>query len=173
VHRAKIRAVTQFLSYFSKVIKIGYQGGKDGTMEFNESISYHFHNALKEITPNPEAGPKFEIEINKVVLSRGNIAIPEILTCAREGRQITLTWNNNLGEITNRYHDVIVLVAYTVENRSEADFNIGTRKAGKGIMTLPPEFINPVHLWVFYHNRQRSIEPSRDFISDSVYLGVM
>jgi hypothetical protein len=64
------------------------------------------------------------------------------------------------------------MVAYMPGIKAVANFNIGTREEGEGVMNLPPEIVKPVHLWVFYHNRQRSNTPDRDFISDSVYLGV-
>jgi hypothetical protein len=172
LQRAKFGTTTRFLAKFRPVIKKGFQGSDFIGHEFTEAMQYHLTNALNQI-PQPEGKiPRFEIDINKVLLSRGTIVKPEVLNCSREGRQITLTWNNNLGEITNRYHDVIVMVAYAEGLKPVANFNVGTRQEGAGIMTLPPEFLKPVHLWVFYHNAQRSNEPSKEYVSDSVYLGV-
>lgn len=172
VQRAKITAVTKFLSKFRTIFKIGYQDSNDKMSEFNQAIKFHYHNALNEISQPGGESPEFEIDINKVILSRGYIVKPEVIDCSRDGRQINLTWDNKLGELTNRYHDVIVMVAYTDGLKAVADFNVGTRQVGHGAMVLPPEFLKPVHLWVFYHNAQRSNEASKDYVSDSVYLGV-
>ncbi|MGE5446772.1 MAG: DUF6266 family protein, partial [Bacteroidales bacterium] len=137
LQRAKFGTTTKFLKNFRSPIKIGFQGSKYIDHEFAEAMQYHFNNALIEIPQSEGVCPKFEIDINKVILSRGNIVKPEILNCSREGHQIKLTWDNQLGEITNRYHDVIVMVAYMPGIKAVANFNIGTREEGEGVMNLP------------------------------------
>ncbi|HLO90974.1 MAG TPA: hypothetical protein VK172_07385, partial [Lentimicrobium sp.] len=64
------------------------------------------------------------------------------------------------------------LVAYTTGAKIAWLTDIGTRQTGGGKGILPKEMIEPVHIWVFFSNEQKTLKASQDNVSDSVYLGI-
>lgn len=171
-HRARVRACSQFLGPFKSVLMIGYQGASLELEEYNEAAKYLMAYALEETTP-PEPGEYlFKVIPERVKLSRGHIEKPEILSIERTGQELKLTWNPELGPVTNRNTDALAVVAYVPGRRPFTEYHTGTRLTGFGTLTLPNEYTEPTHLWAFFWNGQRSVEPDKKNVSDSVYLGV-
>jgi len=173
IQRAKLRAVSSFLKPFKKVIGLGYQGPEDYSTPMNEAISWHIKLELLNITPPGSEEPVYELQPDEVKLSRGNIEPPHLLSIARINNQLTLTWDNELGPVTNRANDNLALTAYTPGTPVFANYHVGTRDSGNGSATLPLEFTEPAYLWIFYWNGQKNTEPGKDNVSGSVYLGLM
>lgn len=171
VQRARMRAVNTFLPSFRDVLRIGYQTSNDKMTPYGEAVQFHLNNALQQVPTQEGETPLFEIIMDKVQLSRGNIAKPIIYSCTRTGQEIDLTWNDALGDVYNRYFDVLMTVAYIPGKKIVYEYNTGTRQSGTGKMTLPADYTEPVYLWVLYHNNEKGTRPNKDHISGSVYLG--
>jgi len=139
---------------------------------YSEAMQYHLFNAIQQVAQPEGEPPLFEIIIEKAQLSRGYIDTPRIYNCTREGREINLTYDDQLGYEYNRYYDVLMIVAFIPGRKVVTEFNAGTRRSGTGKMILPVEYTEPAHLWALYHNNQKSSRPNKDHISNSVYLGV-
>lgn len=169
--RARFRAVSSFLKPFKKLINLGYQGQIGHDFPMNEAISYHLRQVLEDITPVSSDEPLFVLHPEQVRLSRGTIQSPEILTCSRVSNKISLTWISELGERTNRWNDIVALVAFIPGTLIFANYHVGEREAGNGSATLPLEMTEPAHTWVFFWNGQKSPTPGKENVSDSVYLG--
>lgn len=172
-HRAKMMTCGKFFGPLKSVILIGYQGTTGDLEEYNESTKYHLATALEETTPPDSEDYSFRVIPEKVKLSRGDIQKPEIFSCTRTGNELTLTWNSELGRVSNRLTDTIALVACIPGKSVFTDFHVGTRKEGTGTLILPKEFKVPALIWVFYWNGQKGAEPDRRNVSDSVYIGVL
>lgn len=172
VQRARMRAANKFLSPFRDILRIGYQTAYDKMGPYGEAMQYHLFNALQQVAQPEGEPPLFEIIIEKTQLSRGYIESPRVTGCTRDGREISLTYDNQLGYEYNRYFDVLMVVAYIPGRKVVVEFNAGTRRSGTGKMTLPMDYTEPTHLWVLYHNNEKSSRPNKDHISNSVYLGV-
>lgn len=170
-HRCKIKTCGEYLRNFKKVIHIGYQGTPGRYQEYNEATQYHLMYAMEETTPENSEEFSFRVVPEKVRLSRGDIKQPEIYSCVRTGHTINLTWNPVLGTYSNRLTDAMAVVAYIPGKKVATNFLTGTRSDGSGIMLLPPDYTEPAMLWAFFWNGQRSAEPDRRNVSDSVYLG--
>lgn len=171
--QAKLRSVMECLKKFRKVINLGYQGASEPLTPMNEAISWHLLHATTEITQPLGNVPIFNILPEKLKLSRGNIEPPDIISITRTNNSITLVWKNALGEVPNRLYDNMVLTAYLPSDKVYFDVHVGERKTGTGIAILPNELSAQVHLWVFYLNVQKKVIPSKENVSDSVYLGVI
>lgn len=173
IQRAKLRAVSSFLKPFKKVIGLGYQGPEGYSTPMNEAISWHIKLELLNVTPPDSEEPVYELQPEEVKLSRGNIEPPHLLSISRINNQLTLTWDNALGPVPNRANDNLALTAYTPGTPVFANYHVGTRESGNGSATMPLEFTEAAHLWIFYWNGQKNNEPGRENVSDSVYLGVV
>lgn len=170
--RARFKAANTFLKPFKKVINIGYQGCKPGLSPMNEAVSRNVNYAFIETTPPDCEEPVFEPVIEKIVLSRGLINFPIILSCTRSGNMLSLTWADQLGDYSNRWYDNMLLVAYIPGKPVFIDYSLGDRETGSGSSTLPAELSGQVHVWVFYNNPRKTTRENKQFVSDSVYLGV-
>lgn len=173
VQRARMRAVNKFLAPFRDVIRIGYQTSNDKMTAYGEAVQYHLLNALQQVPTQEGETPLFEIIMDDVQLSRGNINMPHMYTYSRTGQELDFTYSANLGIQSNRYYDVLMTVAYIPGKKVQLEYNTGTRRSGIGKMILPPDYTEPAHVWVLYHNNEKSSRPNKDHISHSVYLGVL
>lgn len=171
--RARFRAVNSFLKPFKKVINIGFQGCKISLSPMNEAVSQNLKDAFIETTPMGCEEPVFEPVIEKIVLSRGFINPPKILSCLRTGNTLSLTWASQLGDYKNRWYDNIMLVAYIAGKPVFIDYNVGDRETGTGTSTLPTELAGRAHVWVFYNNPRKTTSENKQFVSPSVYLGII
>lgn len=171
-HRAMIRDNGKFFKQFKEVIDIGYQSAGTPLKIFNAVAKYHMEVAMEETTPSDSSEYSFRVIPEKVKLADGIINEPEILKCQRNGQEIDLKWNPALGNMPNRFTDALAVVAYTEGETVHADFHAGIRKQGTSKVVLPSKYANPVHLWVFFWNGEKSPKPGKDKVSGSVYLGI-
>ncbi len=169
-HRTKIKVCGKFISKFKTAILVGYQGFPTGEA-FSEAMKYHMANAMEDTTPHNSVDPTFKLIPEKIVLSVGIVQAPEITTCSRNGRIIELTWNPTLGHVPNRHTDALAVIAFIEGKKAFTNFYTGTRDDGTGKVMLPFDFHEPVHLWTFYWNGQKSEERNKENVSDSIYLG--
>lgn len=172
-HRLKIKVCTKFLKSFSNVIKIGYAGNNVAIRDFNDAFNYHLTNAMEEFTLPENHEISYRVIPEKVKLASGLINEPVIYSCERNGLQIELTWNSELGPIPNRHTDQVVVTAYIPEEKAYTVFHAGIRKEGGGKIVMPGNFNQPVHVWVFYWNPEKKTNSVKERVSNSVYLGVI
>ncbi len=170
-HRSKIKACGNFLGNFKKAILIGYQNEGPG-IAFGQATKYHLANALRETTPAGTQDFSFDLIPEKLKLSCGHISPPDILTCIRAVDTISMTWNEKLGQVPNRQTDIVATAAWVPGERAIVQLHTGSRSGGSGHIKLPPAFTGQVHVWAFYWNGEKSIKPSEDNVSDSVYVGI-
>lgn len=172
LQRTKMRVMHKFLSRFTMLINIGYQGADPDLGAYNEAARYHLSNAMADVTR--EGGtPAFEIDYSRVKFARGFIHKPVISSCERTGQVISLTWNTRLSSDYNRYTDQLIVTAYMPGLEPVSELNTGQRRTGRGTFHLPPDYTDPVHLWCFYFNDRGDSRRSRENVSDSVYLGLV
>jgi hypothetical protein len=169
-HRAKMRDSGKFFKQFDKVIKIGYQSYGTPLRIFNQVVKYHLANAIEETTPAGKGEYAFRVIPEKVVLAEGKIHAPEIDSCQRTGQDLDLAWNPRIGPVPNRHTDSIALIAYSEGKAVHAEFHAGLRRQGTSKVILPNQYTNPVHLWAFYWNGEKT-KANEESVSGSVYLG--
>lgn len=171
--RARFRAAGKFLKQFKNVIRKGYQAPVNYTSSYMEAQKYVLDNCLLPVVP-PTDGMEYQFEINIPLfkLSRGRIIPPEINLIERNENELSLKWVKSLGPQPNRYYDSLNIVAYVPGQKVVWLSDIGTRQTGAGKCLLPIEIKEPVHLWIFFSNEQKTMKPSQENISDSIYLGV-
>lgn len=171
-HRKKVKICTKTLQSFWPVIKIGYQSKDIAIKKFNEAFNYHRDNAMEEFKLPDSNETSFRLIPEKVKLAIGLINQPEIYSCQRNDHQIEITWNSELGPMPNLFTDMIVTTAYIPGRKAFTEFHTGTRKDGGGLVELPSDYNEPVHLWVFYWNPEEKRKELDQRVSNSVYLGV-
>jgi len=169
--RAKMRTCAKFFSPLKNVIRIGYQGGSKDLEQFNECTRYHMENAMEDVTESGSTDFTFRVIPQKVKLSRGHIPWPEVISCERTGRELSLTWDPDLGIQSNQRNDSLVVVGYIPGKKPFVDFHSGTRAAGAATVILPNDFSSPAYVWGFYLSVSRSSRGDKWNVSDSVYLG--
>ncbi len=176
-YREKMAITSKFLHKFKRVIKVGWHDPASKRKYYSNAMSYHLHNAIIEIknedNTNTDKKKKnqFQIDLTKVLLSSGNIESPKILSVLKNENQLDITWDTRLGPITNRFTDILAIIAYKKDKIAEPFFSVGTRKTGTASISLPFEMKEKIHVWAFYWNPTESDSEKNTVASDSVYLG--
>ncbi len=172
--RARLRATGKFLKQFKNIIRKGYQAPVNYTSSYMEAQKYVLDNCLKPVgTPDDGNEYQFEIDIPSLKLSRGRITPPEINAIERNENELSLEWNKSLGPQPNRHYDSLNIVAYATGQNVIWLSDIGTRQDGAGKCHLPGTIQEPVHLWAFFSNEQKTMKPNQENISNSIYLGIL
>lgn len=174
-YREKMTVTSKFLNNFKSVIKVGWHDPDSKRKYYSNSMSYHLCNALVELKDEDNKSQTlpdhFQIDLSKVLLSSGNIESPKILSVLRKENQLHLTWDTNLGPITNRIYDILAIVAYQPDKICESFISAGVRTTGTAIVNLPSHMKGNVHVWAFYWNHTRPETIKNELASNSVYLG--
>ncbi len=173
INRAKMRAAGSFLKLVKDVIRKGFQAPYTHTTPFLEAQSYLMANSLIPITPNNGKEYQFEVDLPRVKLASGKINPPKITAINRNDHEILLSWDRSLGAVPNRLNDSMNLVGFISEKKALWFNDLGTRESGEGRVILPKLVNEPLHLWAFFSNEQKSMKPDKENVSDSVFLGVL
>ncbi|HLO89687.1 MAG TPA: DUF6266 family protein [Lentimicrobium sp.] len=170
MQRARFAEIQHFLKELQPVIRIGYCTPPPRMSSYNEAVQNLLRRALINVTAPDDDHPKFIIDYSNAQLSRGIIEAPLLESITRIGQEITLIWEDDLRSDVNHPSDTCLLVAMMSYDKVYIDYNIGQRSDGIGKVTLPQDFQEPVHLWIFFMNNQVELR-AKKHVSDSLYLG--
>ena len=160
----KFGLVTSFLSNISGLIDVGFKIPNSTSTPMNQAVSYHLKEAIIGIEPD------FELDLSKVVFSRGKLDLPLEVVVAFAGAAVaSLTWPHT--ETDDKYvdaTDVIHVLAYNPDKKKFIRVsNAATRSAMSYNLQLPANFVGDnLHLYVaFGSTKQKMLQ------SETLYLG--
>lgn len=166
-HRKRIGRSSRFIKACKKMIQVGYQ---ETSMDnpFNEARQYFYKNCFVD---SEDGNPTMVYKNIKV--SRGKLPKPEDFRIEVEESQATAYWKIPVKlDGTNELDNAIIQMFSDVGEDGLAMHyrNIAKRQEGKAsFQILRSE--QPVHVWMFFNNQPAVGGESRDYVSDSVYLG--
>jgi hypothetical protein len=151
-------------------IKIGWKD--NNSQHFNKAVSYHFNNSIEAIDDESDTGKQeFLINIEKVLMAKGEMPPPVITSLTRDNSEICLEWETKLLDKKHRQSDSMILAVWRPGSRAKVFIDLGNRAKGNARVLLPHEFQEPTHFWAFYRNMISESPKSELNVSNSVYLG--
>lgn len=168
--RAKFQIASRFVSQMLDVVKIGWP--TENSQHFNKAVSYHYNNAMESTEPGSELSKEeFRVNIEKVMMAKGELPLPVITSLNRDNYEIELSWQTELLSQEYRESDSMVLAVWKPGIKAKIYIDLGNRKKGQASIVLPYEFQGLVHVWAFYKNSIHTSKHPEMNVSDSVYLG--
>jgi hypothetical protein len=158
LNQNKFATVHYWLQPLLMFLRQGFKGYSPTVEGFNAAKSYNLLNAFVE-----KEG-RYEIDPARILVSYGDLPLPENLRCELVGHELQVLWDTKPGWQYNR--DQVMVLAYDNKNRNYAYNRMGEfRKAGRDILELrrPGEY----HVYVAFVADDRSRQ------SNSRYLGTV
>jgi len=168
--RMKMKLTIEFLKACIPVIRIGFLGYSTPTQAaFHVATSYNYHHGIKG------AFPDLEIDYSQIMVARGNLPAAEQAICEPAGEgKIRFTWMATSEKPGARHDDTAILLAYNPSKRYAVYSLQGSIRAdGEAALTVPSDFAgDEVHCYLCFANLPKlAMDPSAEYISDSMYLG--
>lgn len=162
--RARMQAVTGFLTPFRDLIRITWAAAATGRSPY--------HAAKSELMRNAIQGAPSDIGINyeAAMLSRGPLPLPEVVSVTLQEGKLLIEWTDNKEVADKHRHDTLVVMALeTAKGTGEFKFTGVQRSAGSYLwepaMKFPGD--DKPHVWIAFRN-SRETE-----MSDSMYVKVV
>ena len=161
-HRAKFKAIVNFLKPLTAFLRIGFKSEAIKMSGYNAAMALNFKN-------NVVTGiyPAFNIDYTKVSVSQGNLpgALNPTSVSAIAGT-VRFTWENNTWETDASADDKAVLVVYNPIKQAAVSIIGGiARSVGSQSVTLPNSFAgDEVQCYIAFINANGSV------ISNSQYV---
>jgi hypothetical protein len=159
--REKFKVAQYWLKPVLKFVREGFKGYTTTVEGFIAAKSYLMKNAM-EVTDD-----KITIDPSKVLVSYGDLALPEDLRVERtKPDELTFSWDKKI-EVRGIAFDQCMLLAYNIEKKNAVMKTSGGQFRYVGSDTLP------VYAGLQYHVYIAFIAEDRNKRSMSVYLGVV
>lgn len=159
-NQQRFKLMNDFLEPFHPYVTIGFSNLAISRTELNTAFTINYHGAMEQV------GTSFEIRLDKICLSKGNLAGLEILSVERlENSKLKLNWatHSSHGEA----NDQLMLVVYCPALKIVDGFvGLAQRNSGAVQFEMSKKMENyaiEIYLGMVSLNRKK--------ISNSQYLG--
>ena len=163
IQRAKMKAVTDFLTPFKDLIRITWAGEATGKAPYHAAKSELMRNALQG--DYPEIGVKKEAAL----LSKGPIPLPENIKVSVQDGGLLAEWTDSSDIAAKHNRDTLVLIALDT-NSSIGEFKFtGVPRSAKSYLWKPAVEVtknNKPDVWVAFRNNNETE------MSNSAYVRV-
>lgn len=162
--RSKFNVTLNFIRTATELIKIGFQSeANERKTAYNAAMSYNMKYAVKA----DEMGEGFELDYEKVMISRGPLDGPADVTTRIEGNKVFFDWDSTKTPTTGRMDDMAMVMAYNIiKCRATHDLNAGKRLEGVASLLLPNNWSgDEIALYIAFKNNDATI------VSDSLFAG--
>lgn len=162
--RYKFGLVNNFFKSISSLIDIGYQSLAGNQTPMNVAVAYHLKEAVMGTSPD------FDIDLTKVVISRGELLSPWLPAASvSTAGEIDFNWTDNSGPNLASADDLVVILVYNPSTKEYVFFeNAALRADAQITLAMPASFSGAVvHSWMTY------FAADRKSVSTSVYLGTV
>lgn len=158
-HRLRFKLIQEWRSYLTGVFAITF---KNHTAERSaQNAAHRFNNHI--VTGEY---PNLTIDRSLIVISQGNLPLPQDLSMVREGNMLHFTWNKTTTPGANELDIATILVWYDEESFFQVSFTAGNRHEGQYSFALN------------YHSKCKTadvyftmLSNDREKAADSVYMG--
>jgi hypothetical protein len=164
LQREKFTVVSAFLTPFYPVLRLYFGGNSATQTRVNNATSYHLKEAVLF------ADDVFEVEYNKVVLTKGDLTgLENPQVAAAEGGELNFSWVDNSGQGQAKADDKLVVALHEVTtNTSLYSLDAGERNDGSSTFDVPELLVGlEVHVWLGVASA------SGKNYATSVYLGIV
>ncbi|WP_276091048.1 DUF6266 family protein [Pedobacter sp. JY14-1] len=164
--RDKFGLVTNFLSWISPLVEVGFKGLSGVRTAMNAAVAYHIENALTGVWP------ALNIDYTKVMFSKGKLALPSNITIATTvDAQIDFSWANLSND--GKYQDATDKATIMVYNPVKQEFvvlqQIVARSAMSYDLAVPANFSgDTVHCYISFNSVK-----TKGLVSESYYAGAL
>lgn len=161
VQRQRMQSMNRFLKPFGSLIRITFTPEATGRTALHAAQSYNMRHAF--------AGeyPAIHVDNNKVLLSRGQLPLPQDFSITAHPEGLLIEWINGDEASGNRMYDTLVLMAWS-ESAGWGDYKFSEayRKEGHYIWkpALPLQENEIPDVWIAFRNQEQSE------MSDSRYI---
>ena len=162
----KFGLVMAFLLPIKEVVGEYFSQRHAATSRFNLAVGYNLTNAVIDA-----GGGVYELDFNKVLISKGDLRGMENGTVAAQANQVLdLSWTDNSGQGSAEATDLLLAVIYSPEKNLFQMFDpaAATRGDGSAQLTLPAYYSgNEVAVWA------SMISADQKIAANSSYLGTV
>jgi hypothetical protein len=161
LNRNKFAILHNWLKPLLFILRVGFNGYSRTVEGYNAAKSYNLKNALTLVKEN------YELDPAKILVSYGNLLLPENLTCSLHGRELHFTWDyTNRGD-GDHPKDRTLLLAYDPKSTMYPDYTLSgaCREEEKDVLKITRPGI--FHIYFAFLSDDRTKQ------SNSCYLGVV
>jgi len=158
---AKFAMVSNFLSYISELISLGFKPAKRKHSPMNIALSYNLEHAVTD------TGPDWKILFPKLSISKGSVEEPlRAEAKALPAAVLEFTWAAGMITRHNNYTDTLMLMVYNpLKKAFVTQINAAERRDLSYSLQLPVEFAgDQVHCYLSFIGYKKQA-------SDSIYVG--
>jgi hypothetical protein len=163
IQRAKMKAVTDFLTPFKDLIRITWAGEATGRAPYHAAKSELMRNALQG--DYPDIGIKKEAAL----LSKGPLPLPGNIKVSLQDGGLLAEWTDNSDTASKHNRDTLVLIALDAKGGTGEFKFTGVPRSAKSYLWKPAVEItqnNKPDVWVAFRSNNETE------MSNSVYVNV-
>ncbi|MES2828141.1 MAG: DUF6266 family protein [Bacteroidota bacterium] len=164
LHRSKFKLVTEFCSWMSELVDVGYKNLSNTDTPMNVAVAYHLKDAVINDDEN------FRLDYSKIAFSQGRLLLPRAMSAiVTNPSEILISWSNYGSE--GKYQDDTDIISVMVYNQALHEFvtvkSRVVRSAETLVLSLPAEFSGEVvHVYAAFNSTITT-----NLVSMTEYLG--
>ncbi len=146
--RQRLRLAQNLVRYLNHLLRITMEDIAIGRSAYHTAVSLNLKEAIEGEYPDQYINPE------KVILSQGNLTLPNQASAVKTDDGILLEWSTeNMREGFNHPSDNLIWCMKDLEIFEFADYQVTTVKRHEGHVLLPfPQSRKPVELWMMFRN---------------------
>jgi hypothetical protein len=163
IQRAKMKAVTDFLSPFKDLVRITWAGEATGRAPYHAAKSELMRNALEGSYPD------IRIKKEAALLSKGNLPLPGKVTVTIKDDGLLAEWTDGSEVSAKHGRDTFVVIALDKKTGNSEHKFTGIQRSAKSYMWKPGFEIsqdNKPDLWIAFRSNNETE------MSNSLYVKV-
>jgi hypothetical protein len=146
--RQRLQLAQDFVRGFNPLVRITMKDAAIGRSPYHTAVSLNLKEAVAGEYPDQYINPE------KVILSRGKLALPDHITARKTEEGILLEWSEETDQDgSKRASDNLIWCMKDLEALSFTNYQITTVKRGEGRHLLHlPQSQNPVDIWGMFRS---------------------
>lgn len=146
--RQRMKLAQNLIRHLNPLVRITMKDITTGRSTYHTTVSLNLKSAIEGEYPAQYINPE------KVILSNGDLTIPDHVSADKTKEGILLKWSvENMQEGFNQPSDNLIWCMKDLETFAYSDYQITTVKRHQGEILLPlPQSKKPVELWIIFRN---------------------
>jgi hypothetical protein len=141
--RSKFVTVLRFLQPLVGFLRIGFRLYANRMTQFNNAMSYNFHNAIIGVFPN------YSIDPAEALVTRGNLTGVESVSAMVETGMLEVSWTDNSGNGSAKATDRALILAYDPDLKEAVYLTEGVIRSSESATLALPESLLGSQLHVY------------------------
>ncbi|WP_010662917.1 DUF6266 family protein [Marinilabilia salmonicolor] len=146
--RQRLKLAQNLVRYLNDLVRITMKDISTGRSTYHSAVSLNLKEAIEGNYPDQYINPE------KVVLSKGDLTLPNSVSLKKTDEGILLEWSiENQSEGFNHPSDNLIWCMKDIESFVYADYQVTTIKRHQGKTLLHvPDSQRPVELWIMFRS---------------------